>query len=115
MVAILMATMPQRKQFIKTARQRVPRPVSLMGCALTTQHRMLAFSDTLHCYVCHKHSTSTAQGRRLFLQSPCIVNHALVNANFYGMAKPIAIPSGTAVQVGRAQLHSSHTLLVFKG
>ena len=116
-VAILMATMPQRRQLLLTrpVRDKIPRAVSVMGCAISTQHRLLAFSKTLHCYVCHKHSSSTAAGRRQFLQSPCNVNHDLVNAIFLGRARPISIPQGTKVQVGRRALHDSHQLHVYRG
>ena len=103
------------KQACEKVRPEKVRKVTVAGLAIATEHRFTTLSRTLHCYVCLRHSGHTQAARRAFLQSPCKVDVSMTDTIFRGRFKPATVPQETTVQVGRAELHSSHRVKVYRG
>ena len=96
---------------------KVPRPLSLSTTAeaMQSQHKFMAIGSTLHCYVCHQHSSSEPLRKLEWLKSPCVPDIHMARTVYFAATKPMKVPQGKTVSIGRAQLHESHSLSLYKG
>ena len=118
LVAILQASV--HWNFGQTGRAQpterpIPKPLSCTGEILATRHSFLSFSKTLYCTKCLCRAPVAASERRTFINSQCVPDRALLRTMALGSTKPTRVPAGEAVTIGKSQLHSTHSLSVFKG
>ena len=113
---VIMTHALQRKSTMTAAeRSRKLRRISATGQTLSTQHRVVAMSRSLHCSRCLRQSVATMQGRLDFLASPCEPDTQMIRSIAMGNTRPVSIPLGRSVRVGQCTLHSSHVLRIYRG
>ena len=115
-VVILSQVLGVRTAFsTEDARPARPRPLPIGAHALSSQHTVRTLGWVLHCVRCLRHSPAGAQAARSWLASPCRPDAVLSQTMRFAAIRPTVVPRGTRVVIGRATVHESHELHVYRG
>ena len=99
-------------------RLKLPRQPSFGRAAqsLVSQHSLCTISgQQLHCTACLQTSPSGASQIAAWLRSPCQPDVHMHRVTLFANSRPLDVPTGRTITVGRTQLHASHKLCTFKG
>ena len=107
--------MQGRARVSVTPRQPRPQLHTLAASAMQSQHSVTALAGTLQCTRCLQRSPVRAKGIREWLRTPCCPDINMLRSITVGTTKPKALAPGTVVHVGKRELHTSHSLHVFRG
>ena len=114
-VIILSHVMQGRARVAAAPKQPRPQLQTLAASAMQSQHCVTALAGILQCTRCLQRSPARAKGIREWLRTSCCPDRSMLRSITVGTTKPAALSPGTVVHVGKRELHTSHSLHVFRG
>ena len=88
---------------------------STLGRAIVSEHSFTTMGRTLFCWKCHQTSPPSMREVHQWLDTPCTPDRLLIATYTAGTIRPTRIPQNRSIRVGKATIHPTHTIFVYKG
>ena len=89
--------------------------IPLSGQMIQSEHSFTRMGKTLFCFKCHSTSPVGIRAAKEWLRTPCRPDAILASTYSAGTVRPTRIPTGRTIRIGKAEIHPSHRIMVFKG